>query len=139
MVTRSPQSVALPTTAGAAEVHPPCFNFCHHRASKSVTDELRQALSELVLRSHELANVRVVKKEVQGTNITGSQQFDTVTESLAQFVQVCPSDDTLLIEENYVLEQKFVIYHNLKDELEKINNLIPDSKRGVDYAAFAKN
>jgi hypothetical protein len=139
MVSRRPQSVALPTTADAAEVHPPSFNFCHHRASKTVTDELRQALSELVLQSHELADVRVVKKEVQGSNITVSQQFDTVTESLAQFVRVCPSDDTLLIEENYVLEQKFVIYHNLKDELEKINNLIPDSKRGVDYAAFGKN
>ena len=55
---------------------------------------------------------------------------------MQNFIQTRPTNDYLLHEEDYILNRKVEIVRNLKDEIRKIENLIPSTFVPLDYQTY---
>lgn len=85
-------------------------------------DEIFYQMTQLIRESSNYEDAQVVGV---AENQRSFKNFDSLTGSLSKFVQIRPSDEQLLHEQDYILKRKVEVRQNLEQSIKNIDSLMP--------------
>lgn len=89
-------------------------------------------MNQLIVQSSGYEDTQVVSFTPENHTF---KTYETLNHSLAKFVQVRPSDEQLLHEQDYITKRKVQIRQNLEVALSNIDSLIPSGIVSLEQTA----